>query len=554
MLKKLIVCSCLLLALPAFAQSAAQSTSGPSNEPASAETSATPNLRSLLAAPSLTVAGVKLSRDELDRFYADRDYQPCWDYGGPQHAALFERFMTSFTRIIAEQGLRADSYPLAVLREQAASDDPASHLNLELLISDSFLRLAHELHGDDHRLDHLYTGWNFHREPLDIPTLLANAVAADDLNDFIDGLPPNRPAYRQLLKALAIYRDIEGKGGWPVVDAGPALHPGETGQRVAQLRARLTVEAYLKEGKGPAGYDAAMRQAVSAYQLANGLEPDGNAGKGTLAALNVPVAARIDQITANLERWRHIPDDFPPGRYILVNIPAATVEITEARSVVYRGPVIVGRVDRATPFIDSIIKSVLINPVWHVPTSIARKDILPKLRKDPHYLEKQGITVDGDASGGKDIDWKTVSPDDFNLKLRQESGDMNSLGRVKFDFENSFSVYMHGTPHQNLFGKTQRSLSSGCVRLRDPTEVAKIVMAGTEGDWTADKIEAAIATNKTQRVQLAQPIPIYIFYWTVFADDAGKLNFRPDIYGYDQALAPAADKDSMPIVAPPPEQ
>ena len=183
------------------------------------------------------------------------------------------------------------------------------------------------------------------------------------------------------------------------------------------------------------------------------------------------------------------------------------MEITQGHAVVYRGPVIVGRVDRPTPFIDSTIKSLLINPVWHVPTSIAKKDILPKLRKDPNYLKKEGITVDGDPDG-KDIDWKNVSPDDFNLKLRQESGDMNSLGRIKLDFENSFSVYMHGTPHQSLFGKNQRSLSSGCVRLRDPTQVAQIVLEGTEGDWTTDKIEAAIATDKTQRLQLAQPMPI----------------------------------------------
>ena len=148
------------------------------------------------------------------------------------------------------------------------------------MISDSFLRLAHDLHGDDKRLDKLYTGWAFHREPLDMPAQLAAAVAANSLNDFIDGLPPNRPAYRQLLKALAIYRGIAAQGGWQKIGSGPSLHPGDKGQRVAQLRARLVAEAYLKSGNGPAGYDDTMRRAVASYQLANGLGTRRQCGQG----------------------------------------------------------------------------------------------------------------------------------------------------------------------------------------------------------------------------------------------------------------------------------
>jgi len=306
------------------------------------------------------------------------------------------------------------------------------------------------------------------------------------------------------------------------------------------LRARLMAEGYLPAQSHARSdiFDAALQKAVKAYQIRNGLDIDGNLGQKTLISMNISIDKRIDQITANMERWRHMPEDFPPERYTLVNIPDAKIDIFEKGISIYHGPVIVGRVDRKTPFIQSIIRSMIINPAWHVPVKIARKDILPKLRQDPHYLEKLGFVIKGstDDPHGENIDWKSIDESTFAFKLRQSPGDMNSLGRLKFDFDNDFAVYMHGTPHQELFKKNVRDLSSGCVRLNDPQQVAAILLASNAEPWDVERIDEEIESNKTKWIPLAKPIPIDIVYWTVFADEKGRINFRSDIYDYDQFL------------------
>ena len=222
-----------------------------------------------------------------------------------------------------------------------------------------------------------------------------------------------------------------------------------------------------------------------------------------------------------------------------MNIPDASIGIVDNGNSLYRGPVeIVGKVDRKTPFIQSAIRSMIVNPSWHVPSKIAQKDILPKLRKDPHYLEKMGFVIKGSDNDphGENIDWKSMPDREFNFRLRQSPGDMNSLGRLKFDFVNDFAVYMHGTPHQELFDKHERNFSSGCVRLRDPEQVAEIVLSGNKDPWPLERIDSEIKSNKTRWVAIAQPLPVFFLYSTTFTGDDGKINFRDDVYDYDSFL------------------
>ena len=433
-----------------------------------------------------------------------------------------------------------EDYAFDLMRRLSAGTDEESHLKLELLVSNKLLHIAHDLHGDDIDLSQMYTGWNFTLGEDDIPDDLAKAVAANSVNEFLEGLTPKNTAYRDLARALGVYRGIAAKGGWKPIAPGPALRPNDRGKRVAQLRARLTAENYtpVLEGKTTAIFDDRLQKSLEHYQMRNRLEADGHAGEKTLEALNVPIETRIDQIRANMERWRHMPDDFPPPRGIIVNIADASVDILDGGRPVYLGPVIVGQLERKTPFINSAIRSMIINPSWHVPKKIAREDILPKLREDSHYLEKHGFVIrdNGNDPYGTTIDWKHMSDEEFNFRLRQEPGKMNSLGRLKFDFDNDFAVYMHGTPHQELFKKNERALSSGCVRLRDPQLVAQMVLANTSGDWDIPHIEDEIATRKTQWILIKDPMPIYILYWTVFTDEAGQIQFRNDIYDYDHLL------------------
>ena len=247
---------------------------------------------------------------------------------------------------------------------------------------------------------------------------------------------------RDLARALRQYNDIAAKGGWPGIDEGPVLGPGDHGPRVVQLRARLEAEDYLEPlaGKKALFFDTALRKALTDYQAHNGLAANGHLGTKTLEALNVPIAARLDQIRANMERWRHMPEDFPPTRAAIVNIPDFEIKIRDDDTVIYRGPVIVGQVERKTPFIQSVIQSMIINPAWHVPAKIARADILPKLRKDPHYLEKLGFVIRGSEYDphGENIDWKNMPDEEFDFRLRQQPGKMNSLGRLKVRFRQRF--------------------------------------------------------------------------------------------------------------------
>jgi murein L,D-transpeptidase YcbB/YkuD len=502
---------------------------------------ATADLQTMLEAPSITFDNIDLQRDDLNAFYTKRNDKTVWNFVGPENIIALNNFLASVEQVIKYHGLQESHYPIDLMRKLASSSDDDARMKLELLVTDTLLRLSHELHGDENDLDDLYVGWNFHRNKIDIPSELAVAVATNNLGDYINSLAPHKSPYEALAKALQTYRDMQAKGNWPTIDPGPKLIPKDNSPRISQLRARLAAEGYVTTSDHVTDnnlYDDDLLKTIMMWQSRNGLEADGHIGKDTLATLNLPIQSRIETIEANMERWRHMPDDFPPGRGTVVNIANASIEISEMDKVIYRGPVVVGKVDRKTPFIDSNIRSMIINPSWHVPAKIAAKDILPKLRKDPHYLEKLGFVIKGDVDDphGEKIDWDRIRESEFNFRLRQSPGDMNSLGRLKFDFDNDFAVYMHGTPHQELFKKTQRDFSSGCIRLRDPEQVGELLLANNDGAWTVQKIEDEIAKDKTRWIGLTKPMPLAVVYWTAFTDETGSLNFRKDVYDYDQVV------------------
>jgi len=508
-------------------------------------------IKQSLAGPVISIGHYELDKDGLNEFYAARDYRPAWDLAGAENSSALSGFVASIDKTISYHGLEPTDYALDVMRQLASAGDEDSHLKLEFLVTDTLLRLAHNLHGDNIDLGELYVGWKFHRGEIDIPAVMQKAVAANDVNNVFEQLTPKQTAYRDLAHILEWYNGISLTGGWKPIAAGPGLKSTKDhGPRVLQLRARLAAEGYAIKNPSPGQesvFDDGLSVALKTYQQRNGLDADGHLGPDTLMALNVPLTGRIEQIRSNMERWRHMPEDFPSPRGIIVNIADASVEILDNGKSIYRGIVIVGQVERKTPFIQSVVRSMIVNPSWHVPAKIARADILPKLRKDPHYLEKLGFVIrdNEDDPHGENIDWSNMADEEFNFRLRQQPGAMNSLGRIKFDFNNDYAVYMHGTPHQELFDKNRRTLSSGCVRLRDPEKVAEVVLTGTPGVWDIPHIEAKIASKQTRWIGLAQPIPITILYWTVFTDESGAINFRNDVYDYDrflmENLRPAAE-------------
>jgi murein L,D-transpeptidase YcbB/YkuD len=371
--------------------------------------------------------------------------------------------------------------------------------------------------------------WGLRPLPFDPLPGFAEAVRRDRLAAWIAALPPPYAGYDGLVQGLSGYRAIAAAGGWPVLDAGPDMALGASGPRVLALRQRLAVEDKDVVATGDQ-FDAELVAAVKRAQGRYGLNPAGVVSKQTLAALNVSADDRVRQIMANLERWRWLPPTLPRDR-IQVNIAAAVMTVFDGDVPVLSMRAVTGRPGHETPMLSSTINSIVLNPPWNVPDSIAAKELWPKERKSPGYLKRNGFVVIG------------------GTRLQQSAGTKSALGRYKFDFDNPYSVYLHDTPSRAKFDSFSRLASHGCVRLQKPADLAELMLRG-DPKWPAEVIAAAVATGKTQRVALTKPVQVYLLYWTAFASADGQMNFRGDPYGWDRTLASKIEARSGGLVLP----
>jgi murein L,D-transpeptidase YcbB/YkuD len=399
-------------------------------------------------------------------------------------------------------------------RQNISASDPQEK------IAAALVRYARHVHVGRMNPDEFPRDWGVRPAPYDARAELAAAITSDRLGPWLDSLPPPYSGYRALKRGLAQYREIAAAGGWRAVPEGPDFGLGETGPRVAALRARLAVEDKAVSAAGPATFDEGLQQAVVRAQRRYGLKPDGIVNAATLSALNQPVGQRILQIIANMERWRWLPPEMPATR-VQVNSGAAIVTLFRDDKPVLSMKAVSGKVGDETPMLFSNIHSVVLNPPWNVPTSIATRELWPKEKKSPGYLRRNGYTVIPTGNGGN--------------RLQQKAGPQSALGRFKFDFENPYSVFLHDTPSQSTFSRYGRQASHGCVRLEKPEELAKALLAG-DPEWTPEAIDAALAKGSTVRAKLPQQVPVFIFYWTAFTGADGQMNFRTDPYNWDRML------------------
>lgn len=334
---------------------------------------------------------------------------------------------------------------------------------------------------------------------------------------------PAHEGHERLQEALERYREAAGRGEPEPVPPGPTLKLGAEGERVVALRARLAAAAEaegaepLPETDEPELFDDSLEEAVRAFQERHGLAADGAAGPATLVELNRTAEDQIRKIEVNLERWRRMPADLGE-RHVLVNIAAFRLEAVEDGRPVLDMRVIVGRPHSPTPVLSSAIEDVVLNPSWYVPRSIASKELWPKGRS---YLRRNGFQVLPDG------------------KLRQKPGPNNSLGQVKLRFPNRFGVYLHDTPTKSLFDRAARAFSHGCVRIERPEELAAWVLSG-DPEWTPEAIQDALDSGRERAVELPEPIPVHIAYWTAWVDDQGTLRFGPDVYDLDSSISSGA--------------
>jgi murein L,D-transpeptidase YcbB/YkuD len=333
--------------------------------------------------------------------------------------------------------------------------------------------------------------------------------------------------------AIAQYKEIVAKGGWNKVPADEVLRTGAQGGAVSALRRRLMASGDLKESVGqPDVFDVYVMTAVKRFQMRHGLVPDGVVRVSTFAALNVPAEDRLRQLELNLPRLKSIATDLG-DRYVLMNIPATQLEAVQNGTVVQRHGTVVGKIDRESPILAVKITEINFNPFWNVPGSIIKKDLIPKMQKDPNYLTEQGIRIydnKGNELSPNWINWSTTEA--INFSFRQDPSDINSMGSVRLGMPNTENVYMHDTPQKGLFGEDARFHSSGCARIQNVRDLVTWLLANNP-EWTRERIDQAVRNEERIDVRLTKPVPVYWVYITAWANEEGA-QFRDDIYGRDK--------------------
>jgi murein L,D-transpeptidase YcbB/YkuD len=488
--------------------------------------------------------------EALPRFYAERGFEPAWT--APDGPLPEARTLVRLLQEAELDGLRGSDYHLARITallggRRGPVTEELDHL--ELALSDAALVYAAHLAAGKTDPAALHPQWRATRNDLDAARFLADALDGGDLRAAYEGLRPPYPDYRRLRQGLADLRRIAAAGGWGAVPPGEALRPGEASERVPALRARLAASGDLPPTRVPPAdpvYDPDLEAAVLFFQSRHGLTADGVVGERTLAALNVPVALRIDQVRVNLERWRWLPADLGE-RHLRVNIAGFGLQAFEAGRVELESRVIVGKAYTRTPVFSDEVTYLVVNPYWYVPASIAGHEILPRVQADRSYLAREGLQVlDGTGPSARAldpaaIDWGALSAGRLPYVFRQRPGPGNSLGRIKFMFPNPYNVYLHDTPAKALFERDVRTFSHGCIRMERPLDLAAWLLRD-DPRWSRERLEALIASGAQQTVRLPEPVPIHVQYWTAWADGQGAIHLRDDVYDRDGAVLRALDE------------
>jgi murein L,D-transpeptidase YcbB/YkuD len=495
-------------------------------------------------------------RVHVTNFYAPAGYALAWVRDGratPQAAAVTEVLAQADSKGLAAEDYDASRWPdwMARLRRSKPEGTPVSDSDLakfDLALTVCVMRYISDLHIGKVNPKTFHFGLDIEGKKYNLPDFLRQRLVGADagsIKTVLDSVEPPFAAYQRTQKALQIYQGLAQKDdGEQLPIPKTPVKPGDAYQGVARLVRLLRLvgdmppEAAVNSDQQI--FEGAVVDAVKRFQLRHGLDPSGRLTAETAKQLNVPLGHRAEQLRLTLERWRWIPHEFdrPP---IIVNIPEFILRgWNQQQHAVVQMKVVVGKAyHHKTPVFSNRMRYVVFRPYWNVPPGIQRNEMVPKIEKDPGYLAKEDLEV-VDRSG-QVVTAGTVNADVLQrlrsgqLAIRQRPGPKNSLGLAKFLFPNEYNVYLHGTPATELFEKSRRDFSHGCIRVQDPAGLAVWVLPD-KPEWTRDRIVSAMNGDHPVQVNLDRPIPVLIVYGTAVVLENGEAHFFEDIYGYDAEL------------------
>jgi len=489
-------------------------------------------------------------QDEMEGLYEVTNYGLLWFEGGRPTSQAGD--VVAALLAAGDRGLDPQDYDAERLRAIMAGPDMAGasaseRALIDAAISIAFLRFLSDSHIGRVNPENLSMQLNVEPKRLDLAAEIHEAIRQDSIAELVTGVEPRLPQYSKLTALLAVYREKAALDEFEPIPADRTIEPGDTFDGLALLVRRLELMGDLSAADAPpAGsttYDGAVVDAVKRYQKRHGLSADGVTGPATFEELNTPVASRIRQIELALERLRWVPY-LRAGPFIVVNIPAFELWALDGEDPTAPATtnmrVVVGKsLNKQTPVFIEDMRWLDFAPYWNVPYSITVNELLPAIRKDPSWVDRNNYEIV--ASFDDNAQALPASPENIEklgsgrLKLRQKPGPRNALGLVKFIFPNAMNIYLHSTPAQQLFARTRRDFSHGCIRVEHPVTLAEFVLRD-EASWNRERIESAMNKGSPTRVLLKERLPVLIFYTTVLVDDDGSARFFDDIYGHDERL------------------
>ena len=490
-----------------------------------------------------------LSGNLLSAFYMKRDYARAWSDQNTLSNNGYE--MLNFIRQASLHGLLPEDYHLSMIQACIGKflcyfmpDDPTEMMNLDLLLTDAFFLLgSHLFYGKiDPEIDGFHLNLPRKDQELRLDLRLASALDSNNVSGTLNSLAPTYRAYWEMMENLAFFLSQNEESWTPIVTRTP-VKPGESNPILALVRKRLVLLRYNLSDTTSSTFDEELEIQLKLFQKDWGLNSDGVIGKSTLEDLNSKPDKLISRLKVNMERLRWLQINIKE-KYIIVNIADFRLNMLNGIDTLISMRAIVGKEPRETPIFNERLTYIVFNPRWTVPETILKEDVIPELLKGPEYLEKKKMKLfrtDGSEIAYSDIDWSLISKNHFPYSVRQESGPGNSLGIVKFMFPNIYDVYIHDTPSRELFNRDNRAVSSGCVRVEKPFDLAVLLLADSP-EWSPEKIRKVMQQKSELAVRLKTPVDVLLIYLTAWVDGKNRVQFRNDVYKKDDIVRGALEQ------------